>query len=201
MSMRRLLKTTVMILAVFIALLVFVVSIAAAAKPNKPPIAAFNHWPGSNPLTEVFEDDSFDPDSAIVTWYWDFGDGQFSDEQNPVHTYSDSGTYAVTLTITADDGTSDSVTKWVNVDNGPTFFLWTELGKEKGNWKVDLTWSGGPTGAVDVYRDLDPSPIATVETESNNGSYTDWIGRKAEHLYQVCEHGSLTVCSNVSRAN
>lgn len=36
-------------------------------------------------------------DSATVSW--DFGDGQISADQNPVHTYSANGTYNVTLTI------------------------------------------------------------------------------------------------------
>ncbi len=32
------------------------------------------------------------------TWLWDFGDGDTSTEQNPVHTYTAVGTYTVTLT-------------------------------------------------------------------------------------------------------
>jgi len=34
------------------------------------------------------------------TWEWDFGDGGTSDEQNPAHVYSESGTYTVILTVT-----------------------------------------------------------------------------------------------------
>src|ERR1035437_1138886 len=33
------------------------------------------------------------------TWAWDFGDGGTSSEQNPTHTYSTSGTYTVTETV------------------------------------------------------------------------------------------------------
>ncbi|MEQ8707035.1 MAG: PKD domain-containing protein [Phaeodactylibacter sp.] len=32
-----------------------------------------------------------------TSWNWDFGDGTTSTEQNPVHTYSESGTYTITL--------------------------------------------------------------------------------------------------------
>ena len=35
---------------------------------------------------------------AITAWSWDFGDGNTSTQQNPIHTYSDSGTYVVCLT-------------------------------------------------------------------------------------------------------
>jgi PKD repeat protein len=35
---------------------------------------------------------------APTTWYWDFGDGQTSSEQNPSHTYSSPGVYNVSFT-------------------------------------------------------------------------------------------------------
>ena len=51
---------------------------------------------GLPPLKVAFEDlSSGDPTS----WAWDFGDGGTSTEQNPEHTYTDPGTYAVTLTV------------------------------------------------------------------------------------------------------
>ena len=38
-------------------------------------------------------------------WFWDFGDGSFSSEQNPVHQYFESGDYQVCLTIERGDTT------------------------------------------------------------------------------------------------
>ncbi|MFH1296632.1 MAG: PKD domain-containing protein [Bacteroidota bacterium] len=35
----------------------------------------------------------------INSWYWDFGDGQYSNLQDPIHTYAQSGLYNVCLTI------------------------------------------------------------------------------------------------------
>jgi uncharacterized repeat protein (TIGR01451 family) len=46
-------------------------------------------------------DDSYDTESSI-NYHWDFGDGEFSNEINPTHTYLDPGRYTVTLTV--DDG-------------------------------------------------------------------------------------------------
>jgi PKD repeat protein len=45
---------------------------------------------------------------GIVSWRWDFGDGESSDEQNPNHTYG-FGVHAVLLTVTEEDGDSDTM--------------------------------------------------------------------------------------------
>jgi PKD repeat protein len=42
------------------------------------------------------------------TYAWDFGDGETSTEQNPVHTYAMSGTYTVKLAVTGDGGTAEA---------------------------------------------------------------------------------------------
>ncbi|UUX92596.1 right-handed parallel beta-helix repeat-containing protein [Methanoplanus endosymbiosus] len=44
------------------------------------------------------------------TWSWNFGDGNTSSVQNPVHNYTVNGTYTVSLTVT-NDGGSDTMTK------------------------------------------------------------------------------------------
>jgi hypothetical protein len=38
--------------------------------------------------------------SSVVSWLWDFGDGQSSTLQNPVHQYGGPGTYTVSLEVT-----------------------------------------------------------------------------------------------------
>lgn len=46
--------------------------------------------------------------SGAVSWLWNFGDGAFSTEQNPVHTYVDTGRYQVSLTVVGSEGCSSS---------------------------------------------------------------------------------------------
>lgn len=54
--------------------------------------------------------------SAPMEYSWDFGDGATSTEANPSHTYSEPGTYTVTLTVTNCGGTvsrtMDITVKW-----------------------------------------------------------------------------------------
>jgi PKD repeat protein len=67
-----------------------------------------------------FDDSSLTPRDAI-SWHWTFGDGGSSDDQNPAHTYADNGTYVVNLTVTDEDGDTDSHTIQVVIgDTSPT---------------------------------------------------------------------------------
>ena len=60
------------------------------------PIAGFsvNISKGIAPLTVNFTDLSKNADN----WFWDFGDGNTSEKQSPIHTYNKSGCYIVNLT-------------------------------------------------------------------------------------------------------
>ena len=40
-----------------------------------------------------------DASTGATSWFWDFGDGNTSTQQNPVHTYTTTGNYTITLTI------------------------------------------------------------------------------------------------------
>jgi len=66
--------------------------------PGVAPVAFFKMNPsfGRAPLTVQFTDLSF---NTPTSWQWDFGDGHTSTLRNPVNTFSDPGTYAVTLKV------------------------------------------------------------------------------------------------------
>ncbi|MBE3139854.1 MAG: PKD domain-containing protein, partial [Thermoplasmata archaeon] len=64
---------------------------------NTPPIANFSYTP-LNPKTSdtiQFTDISTDSDGTIISWFWRFGDGSTSTQQNPEHQYSDNVDYTV----------------------------------------------------------------------------------------------------------
>jgi PKD repeat protein len=90
--------------------------------PNTPPVAAFTS--SCTDLTCDFTDGSSDPDGAVATYSWTFGDGATSTSQNPSHTYGTAGQYQVKLVVTDNRGGTDNVTHTVNVpapaNNPPT---------------------------------------------------------------------------------
>jgi PKD repeat protein len=57
--------------------------------------------------------------NAVAIWNWDFGDGSFSNVQNPVYTFAGVGTYQVILMITDTAGAIGSVTHFVTVQPLP----------------------------------------------------------------------------------
>jgi len=76
---------------------------------NKAPVADFDVHCAK--LDCTFTDNSRDDDGVVVTWHWDFGDGTTSIDPSPEHTYAERGHYQVSLTVTDDDGASDTKTR------------------------------------------------------------------------------------------
>ncbi len=58
-----------------------------------------------------------------ISYDWNFGDGTFSNEMNPVHTFSNSGEYEVTLTVRDTLFVEHSETKFIGVEALPFAFF------------------------------------------------------------------------------
>jgi len=71
------------------------------------PYASFTSEKVSVPksLTITFTDTSI---GKPTSWYWSFGDGNSSTEQNPTHTYSAAGNYTVSLTASNENSTNST---------------------------------------------------------------------------------------------
>ena len=86
---------------------------------NRPPVADA----GPNQSVDVGETVSFDgsgsydPDGSIVKYEWDFGDETSGTGVAPTHVYAAKENYTVTLTVTDDEGATDTGTRIVHVGN------------------------------------------------------------------------------------
>ena len=90
-----------------------------------PPEAYFDVTPGTTgtvPFTVVFDaSDSYDAESGIASYNWDFGDGSSATGVMPAaHTYTVVGTYTVKLTVTDYFGNVGVYTETITVTSVPS---------------------------------------------------------------------------------
>ena len=85
--------------------------------PNVAPIASFtNSGGGQAPISVSFDASaSSDMDGSIVSYAWDYGDGNTGSGVNSSNTYNAAGAFTVTLTVTDNQGLTDVTTSVVNV--------------------------------------------------------------------------------------
>lgn len=84
------------------------------------PLAAFGNTNACSSFSLNFTDSSTLDSGTIVSHFWDFGDGATSTQQNPSHSFADTGTYTVTLIVTASSGCADTMVKNIAVAPPPS---------------------------------------------------------------------------------
>ena len=92
-------------------------TITVSQADNQPPVASatVNPLQGSAPLTVNLNGSATDPEGDNLSYSWDFGDGNASNDAVTTHTYSNAGTYSVILTVTDSAGNTDIATVVVTV--------------------------------------------------------------------------------------
>ena len=93
----------------------------------------------------------------LTTWDWDFGDGNtqtvtYPASPNVTHTYANTGTYAITLTVTSSDGCMGSSVEQVTITPSPIALF---------------SWSGGYVGSTTTFQD--------ESTTNGSGLILSWI--------------------------
>jgi PKD repeat protein len=98
--------------------------ITVEERPNQPPTADFSWTPaepeaGEEVTFTATAEDPDDPPDTPLTYAWDFGDGATlpaaEDNQEVTHTYTNPGTYTVTLTVRDARGAETQVGKEITV--------------------------------------------------------------------------------------
>ncbi|MBI2968191.1 MAG: PKD domain-containing protein [Bacteroidetes bacterium] len=118
-----------------------------------------------------------------TTWYWDFGDGQFSTSQNPLpHQYDSAGLYNVCLTISDSAGFCfdmycDSI--YVGICNNPC--------------TAAFTYSD--SGNVVYFANQSTGGCATNQWDFGDGSFPDFTANPS-HTYANVD--TYLVCLSVS---
>ncbi len=136
-----------------------------------------------SPLPVQFTDSSTITSGSIVSWFWKFGDGNTSAQQNPSHTFSNDGTYNVNLIVTSSDGFKDSISKIITVYPKPI---------------ADFTFTNKCDGAAIPVNST--STINTPDVISgwnwSFGDGTTGTGNTTSHLYATPGNYTTTLIVN-----
>jgi len=129
--------------------------------------------------------------NSPVSWLWTFGDGGSSTQQNPVHSFASTGTYAVTLEATGAAGVA-TVTKNIILTNAANFLAGSYIASDSTvngiiNYADYVTASGsvnnrvtvgkfGAYSGANVYIDISGNtisvPAQTVTCGTPSGVHT-----------------------------
>ncbi|RXA21360.1 PKD domain-containing protein [Methanosarcina sp. MSH10X1] len=153
---------------------------------SQTPVAAFTASPtsGNIPLSVSFTDTST---GTPTSWSWSFGDGTYSTDRNPAHTYSTQGNYTVALTVSNAAG-SNTVTKTGHISVGTT------LSKP-----VVSFWGSQTSGTAPLtitFTDASTNTPTAWNWNFGDGTYSTL--QKPKHTYLTA--GNYTVTLNASNA-
>jgi PKD repeat protein len=98
--------------------------------PNKAPFARFTFSPKEPKVGESVTFDasqSSDPDGKIISYFWDFADGETAQGVTTTHAFKKAGEYDVILQVTDDRGANTTLAKTVRVvpPNQPPVAIFT----------------------------------------------------------------------------
>ena len=137
-----------------------------------------------------------------LTWYWDFGDGNTSTDQNPFHTYMEEGTFEVCLTVTNECG-SNQTCQDVEVEEsrGPLKVVESRVKHalcfDDPSGEIELTLNGGyPPYTVSWSHGASGILIRDLKAGKYDAEITDTRGNAIQETYNILEPDILEVTSS-----
>jgi len=120
-----------------------------------------------------------------VSFTWDFGDGETSTEENPVHTYAEAGEYSVSLTTTGVDG-STPATYTTTVAAAVTVFA--PIAVENGDFSLPgdakhSNWENIPGWNSDTQ-----AGDSGVEAPDEDGNVVAYIMSSDPSVFNLTDH-------------
>jgi len=88
------------------------------------------------------------------TWNWDFGDGNYSNDQNPMYIYNESGTYTINLTVTDEknfESYDETIATIILENNPPNTPIINGPINGKAGTEYEYTFSASDPDGNEVY--------------------------------------------------
>jgi uncharacterized repeat protein (TIGR03803 family) len=135
--------------------------------------------------------------STVSSWSWDFGDGNTSTLQNPIHAYATPGTYSVQFTVVNPNGCSNTDTSNITINSLPSITTGGAnidcYGNCNGNTtasgsSITYTWSTGANTAQII--NLCAGTYTVAGTDAN--------GCIDSVIAYVTQPPALTIAGNIS---
>ena len=137
-------------------------STATVKAGNLPPTAAFTAT--CTQLSCSFDGSgSDDTDGSITSYAWDFGDGSQGDGDTVQKTFSQAGTYTVTLSVTDDLSATSSTSKNITVVNQAVSFVGSAEVNGNSNLRVR---------SIDVPSNVEAGDVLMLMASTNSASTT-----------------------------
>ncbi|RZK26730.1 MAG: PKD domain-containing protein, partial [Flavobacterium sp.] len=150
-----------------------------------------------------------------LTYFWRFGDGSTSAFINPVHIYTKSGIYNITLIASSESGCKDSVTKKVRVGSIPNAefdfsgacvndnFIFTDLSTDFGNKVASRKWDFGngktsTDSVVQVKFNMPGKYIVKLEAISSFGCTTTKVDTVEVYDLPTVAYKADTFCAGLT---
>ena len=138
----------------------------------QPPVFTSDTITGCTPVQVSFSSQS----PNTISWLWSFGDGDTSEEENPAHSYQNSGSYNVGLAILTDNGCSyiTTINNYINIAENPVPNFSTTTAS--GCAPVGIQFINQSANAVSQLWDFGGGYTSTqqnpLHTYTQNGTYT-----------------------------
>ncbi len=181
-----------------------IVIMVTEVNSNTAPTAVISATPesGMAPLEVRFTGDQSFDDTAIASYNWNFDNGGTSNMANPIHIFSEPGSYEVTLAVIDDEGLQDieNVTIQVNAPNLPPNAVITATPLE-GDSPLLVAFTGSASSDDSIistyFWDFGDGDTATlddpVHTYNNPGSYTAILTVTDDEGLQDIEYVTIQV--------
>lgn len=131
---------------------------------NSPTVSFLPTSACQNELAQFTDLSTSDPGDPIVSWFWDFDDGNTSTNQNPTNTFTATGTYDVSLTIsTANCYATDTVL--ITIDPTPVAGFTEDV--NVGCTPLLVQFTDGSAGAATWFWDFGDGATSTAQNPSH----------------------------------